>query len=403
MLGVAMRTKWIGLSMMCAALAAGCGGGGGGSETGGQTEGQTTGNDTCGPNNPTCPTPTDGVASGSETESAEGGVTEGGTCTQGDPPCTNPGETTATLTEPDPGTDSNTGDTTATTDPTADTSTGPGETTEGTDTVGTTVDPDTTMGVDDTSSGEESTTNDCVPALEVCNDLDDDCNGVVDDLDAGGDGICDCLSIALVGNQGANPSAEFQAWLEMQGTQVDRIHTNANEPMTPAVLANYDILILDWMVRNYTAQEAADVRTWIEQGGGLMSLTGHVNNNTVIDRPNSLLGPMGLTYNGSKGFFSGPIVNFSPHPITMGLTSISFFGGLYIDIAPDGVGVNETIMTLPQGPVGVVQERKEGHVFVFGDEWVEFDSEWQNIPQIKQFWVQSLQWLSPQGLCYKPQ
>ena len=64
---------------------------------------------------------------------------------------------------------------------------------------------------------------------------------------------------------------------------------------------------------------------------------------------------MGLSYNTSKGFFSGPIKNFLPHPITMGLTSISFYGGLFIDIVADGVGKNVTIMTLPQGPVGVVQ------------------------------------------------
>ncbi|MEZ4383477.1 MAG: hypothetical protein R3A79_19260 [Nannocystaceae bacterium] len=126
------------------------------------------------------------------------------------------------------------------------------------------------------------------------------------------------------------------------------------------------------------------------------------NNQTNADVTNSLISSIGLTYNTSKGWFSGPITSFVPHPITEGLTSISFFGGLYVNIQNDGVGVNETIMTLPQGPVGVVQERMDGRAFVFGDEWVEFDSQWQNLPEIKQFWVQTLQWVGPQNFCVLP-
>ncbi len=276
----------------------------------------------------------------------------------------------------------------ATSDSTTDTSTD--GTTDGT-TAGTTTDDTTTTGPD------------CVPAEEVCNEIDDDCDGLIDNVDVGMDGICDCLSIALVGNEGANPSAEFQAWLEAQGTQVDRINTNPNEPLDKATLEQYDIIILDWLVRSYTAEEAAATKAWIEAGGGLMSMTGHTNSQSVADRPNSLIQPMGLSYNTSKGFFSGPITTFTDHPINVGLSSISFFGGLYVDIVEDGVGVNEAIMTLPQGPVGVAQDRENGSLFIFGDEWVEFDSEWKNIPQIKQFWVQVLAYIGPKEFCLLPQ
>ncbi len=272
--------------------------------------------------------------------------------------------------------------------------------TTGTTDGGTTGTSGTTEGITSTSTG--TTGPDCIPAQEVCNDLDDDCNGFIDDVDVGKDGICDCLNIALVGNEGANPSAEFQAWLEAQGTQVDRIQTT-NTPLDKATLAKYDIIILDWLIRSYTAEEATLTREWVEAGGGLMSMTGHSNNNSVVDRPNSLIKPMGLSYNASKGFFSGPITTFFPHPITDTLTSISFYGGLYVDIVEDGVGKNAVIMTLPQGPVGVVQERIGGRLFIFGDEWIEFDSEWKNIPQIKKFWVQTLAWLGPQDSCLVPQ
>lgn len=273
--------------------------------------------------------------------------------------------------------------------------------------------PDTTTGVDESSTGGSSseggesssgeTTDGCVPSPEICDDIDNDCDDQIDDVDVGMDGICDCLNIALVGNQGANPSAEFQAWLEAQGTQVDRISTNPNELLDKATLNKYDIIILDYLVRGYTPEEAMTTMTWVEAGGGLMAMTGFTNQQFAADRPNTLIKPMGLSYNTSKGFFSGPVTQFVAHPITMGLTSISFFGGLYVDIVQDGVGVNKTIMTLPQGPVGVVQERKNGRLFIFGDEWVEFDSEWKNIPQIKQFWVQTLSYLGPKESCQVPQ
>jgi len=241
----------------------------------------------------------------------------------------------------------------------------------------------------------------------VCNDFDDDCDGNIDNVDVGKDGICDCLNIALVGNQGANPSSEFQAYLQDLGTTTVRINSNVmadiNDPLTPVVLDKYDIVILDWLQRGYTPEEATNVRAWIEDGGGLMTMTGHTNNQTVIDRPNSIIAPMGLSYNGSAGFFSGPVTQFAMHPINMGLTSLTFAGGLFIDINNDGIGVNTTIMTLPPGPVGVVQDRLKGRLFVFGDEWVEFDSQWMNMPDIKQFWVQTLSFLGPKDSCAVPQ
>jgi hypothetical protein len=41
--------------------------------------------------------------------------------------------------------------------------------------------------------------------------------------------------------------------------------------------------------------------------------------------------------------------------------------------------------------------------FVFGDEWIEFDSEWTTQPQIKQFWVNVFAWVAPQGCALQPQ
>ena len=344
------------------------------------------------------------TTSGSDSDSNSNTATEGtGSASMTSLPTT--GDPTSSTTQTSM-TSSTTGpDTTSTTMPvsTSDTTstTSTTSTTDPDTTTGTT-DPDTTTGT--TSDSDGTTTGPgCIPTEEVCNDIDDDCNGIVDDLDIAGDGICDCLNIALFGNKGSNPSAQFEAWLEAQGTQVDRLQTD-NTPLTEELLAQYDVVILDWLVRTYAPGEAALMESWVAEGGGLMSMTGHTNNNTVVERPNSLIAPMGLSYNASQGFFNGPVTQWlKPHPLTQDISSVSFYGGLFIDIVEDGVGDNEVIGTLPPGPVAVAQVRKNGKLYIFGDEWIEFDSEWQNIPEIKQLWVNILAWLSPQNFCTVPQ
>ncbi len=82
---------------------------------------------------------------------------------------------------------------------------------------------------------------------------------MVDDVDVGGDGIRDCLNIALFGNKGANPSAEFELRLEAQGTKADRIQID-NTPLTQQIVDKYDIIILDRLIRTYTADEAKPCR-----------------------------------------------------------------------------------------------------------------------------------------------
>ena len=385
-------------SLIFLGVLVGCGGGSG--DVTATDSGGGTGDDSTSQATQTSQQTTTGEASESAGPTTSGGSqgSQSGTTTDA------PTEATASAT----GTD--TGDTTDQTSQATDQTTTGGTTMEATISESGTTGDDGTTG-SGTTTGEDSTTGEaesstgpgCVPTEEVCNDIDDNCDDLIDNVDVGKDGICDCLNIALLGNQGANPSAEFQDWLEAQGTEVDRISVNPAEVLDKATLNKYDIIILDYLVRSYTLEEQAAVQTWVEAGGGMMAMTGFTNSQFVADRPNSLFKPMGLTYNTSKGFFSGPITSFAPHEITKDLTSISFYGGLFVDIVEDGVGVNKVIMTLPQGPVGVVQDRGVGRLFMFGDEWVEFDSEWKNIPQIKQFWVQTLSFLGPKESCQVPQ
>ena len=350
--------------------------------TGGQTEtgGASTGSTTAG---------TSGASTGTPTSGDSGSITDGMTTAP-----TSNGPTTDPSTTQDPSV-SGTGETGQT--DTAETS-GPGTDSTSTSTSASTGAIDETTG----SSGDSSTGEPCIPIAEVCNDLDDDCNGIIDDLDIGGDGICDCLDIALFGNKGANPAAQFEMWLEAQGTQVDRIQLD-NTPLTPQLVDKYDIIILDRLVRSYTPGEATVMQDWVLAGGGLMSMTGYTGAPPDVTYPNSLISPMGLTYNNSKGIISGPVTQWVPHPVSKDITSVTFLGGFYIDLVDDGIGQNTIVATLPAGPVAVAQVRKDGKLFIWGDEWIEFDSEWQNIPQIKQLWANILSYLSPANFCSIPQ
>src|SRR4051812_29414911 len=66
----------------------------------------------------------------------------------------------------------------------------------------------------DLSPGEASS---CVPTETVeskCNAIDDDCNGAIDDVDVGKDGICDCLGVLILGTSGSLAASTFETWLK---------------------------------------------------------------------------------------------------------------------------------------------------------------------------------------------
>lgn len=232
----------------------------------------------------------------------------------------------------------------------------------------------------------------CVPSgPEVCDGIDNDCNDLVDDVDEGGDGIFDCSRIALFGGPGSLGSSNFLNWLGSNGVTVTRLQTDTAS-LTPQILADYDVVILDRLVREYTADEAALFRDWIEAGGGVMSMTGY--SGAAVDRlnPNSLLNELGLGY--VDGLRSGPVTMFVPHATTSSLTSITFAGGFRVEVLPGPLAATSTVVALlPDGPAAVAAERGSGRVFVWGDEWVQFDSEWSSMPEIPRFWANVLGWL----------
>jgi hypothetical protein len=220
---------------------------------------------------------------------------------------------------------------------------------------------------------------------------------------------CQHLNIGILGNPGSNPSANFQAWLVSSGTSVQRIQTTApTPPITAATLQPFDVVLLDWLTRDYDAGEASVLAAFVSAGGGLISLSGYDNVTTDDWHANSLLAPLEVAYTGQLLNGPGgevPVTDFATHPITAGITSVSFKGGYAISDLGGTASTRTPIAFLPDPsgtgtlPVGYAIQMSKGRAFVWGDEWISFDSEWSTIPEIKQLWVQVFAWVSPTNTC----
>jgi len=204
----------------------------------------------------------------------------------------------------------------------------------------------------------------------------------------------DCLEIALVGTAGSHSTTPLTQWLEDRSSSMDRI-----DPLLvdAAVLDAYDVVILDQLTREYTPAEAMAFDAWVSAGGGLMALSGHSADPMYAQQwPNSILGPMGLEFQGELLVY-GPIIDFLPHPTTMGLTSVTFLGGF--EVVATSPGQSSVVARFPGLiPIAQAQQRGMGKVFAWGDEWIEYDEAWAE-PETIELWTNVLDWLTPANAC----
>ncbi|HVY36941.1 MAG TPA: hypothetical protein VHM31_03375 [Polyangia bacterium] len=215
------------------------------------------------------------------------------------------------------------------------------------------------------------------------------------------DAACTQLNIGILGNPGSNPSSNFQAWLEARGTSARRFQTDDGTPLTADALQPFDVIVIDLPPRDYTADEAAILAAWVSAGGGIASMSGYHDDTSQDWRANSLLAPLGVAYSGQRVW--GPVTQFAAHPITTGLTSVTFTGGYGVsDLGTPG-STRTPIGFLPANPgslaVAYAVTMGQGRAFVWGDEWIEFDSEWSSMPQIPQLWLQVFNWIAPPNRC----
>lgn len=295
---------------------------------------------------------------------------------------------------------------TATTE-TGDSTTGSvGSTTGTTGTGTTTADTHTNTGTS-TSTGDTGTTDTttgdttgCVPTEtpEVsCDQLDNDCDGHVDNVDVGDDGFCDCYKIGILGTKGLDPVTDFEVWLADKGPAATRFGTAADHQLTQQELDAFDVLILDRLTHAYTAEEQALLNDWIEAGHGVIGMAGYSNSQVDRDQQNSLAAATGLTY--SAPIYIDPVEVWADHPVAAGAQAVQVYGGWRV------VGVGE-VFVRPQGEpfnsLGTAVKLGEGAAIVFSDEWISYASEWQGIPEVPVFWANMIGWVGPKGICAGP-
>ncbi len=268
----------------------------------------------------------------------------------------------------------------------------------------------------DGDSDSVADAGDCTPTQSpvetTCDMLDNDCNGIIDDIDADGDGFCDCLNIGILGSSGYAPSSNFEAWLVAQGTTVTRTSLDGTTDgvVTPELLAGYQVLIIDRIERALTESEASAVEQFVKSDGrGLITLIGYNfdsdNPQPERDRANSALQPFGLAYQGDYMYTdAGVTPTFDPaHPICDGITDVNFWGGIEpVDL--EGQGSTDVFAYVPLGNAGLAHQTADdgGRVVMWGDEWITFDSDWAGYADVPGFWAQMLEWVLPVDYCQVP-
>jgi hypothetical protein len=255
----------------------------------------------------------------------------------------------------------------------------------------------------------------CSP--EVCDGVDNNCDGVKDNVDVNNDGVCDCLLIATLGFPGMWGTGDvFSTWLSARSN--NGATALADQVLTPELLSHYQVIVAQdvdstphgangtnpaYSIHVYSDAEVQALHDWVAQGGGFMTLIGYADPSEVVN-VNRLLAPFSMNYgsvailpkNGAAS--TVPITTWIAHPVDNGVTAVG------VDTGVETLGMGTVIATNGSYQVGLAQDVLPGHVLMWGDEWITYDSEWTAHPdyQVELFWVNAIKWLTATNTCQVP-
>jgi hypothetical protein len=239
---------------------------------------------------------------------------------------------------------------------------------------------------------------------EVCDGIDNDGDGIIDNVDVGNDGVCDCLRIATLGVIGMWGQGDvFTSWLDGKS---DKGAVDLNDQvLTKALLDQFEVVVaqdLSKMNRSYAPAEVMALSDWVNAGGGFMTLIGYADPSELANA-NLLLGAFGMSYGSQQilqkqGGSTVPVTEWVPHPVTMGITLLGVDNGYPVQGAGTALAMEQGFEVLRAQEVGM------GHVLMWGDEWITYDSEWNTHPeyQVEEFWLNAIKWLTPTKDCQVP-
>jgi hypothetical protein len=251
--------------------------------------------------------------------------------------------------------------------------------------------------------------------LERCDGVDNDRNGIVDDVDAQHDGVCDCLNIATIGEIGpwSDGGNVFKAWLNsrtpMPATEL------GDQALTDELLRPFQAIFVLYVStrelsgngrtlpahHTFSDDEVAAFERWVRRGGGVMTTIGYTGAESSEEvNVNRLLAPLGMGYSTSKLELEGSIEDWEQHPLTDAVMRIVTMNG----VEPEGPSGSTLARDASQRVALQVSQPDQGHVVVWGDEWITYDSQWRMVQdqQVERFWLNILKWLSPDQVCQVP-
>ena len=281
-------------------------------------------------------------------------------------------------------------------------------------------------------------------------------------------GNCTCINIASIGHEGvwgpcsSDSTTALQTWLNTQSTAKVVNYDSAKPTLTPQFLAQYDVILLQWLVDKgvkyddgapwqFSTQEVDALRDWVNAGGGLIVLNGYQCNGmgcTIYDvtATNQLLSFSDIQINaddvldpastscqdcycwGGSLPLGGPVADGGAP--TVGTWDPSSPIGAHLGDVGSYVArsIHSTTATVDSADsmhqYAVHEDIGKGHVFVYGDEWVTYSGEWlgtasclnpmmftnPNDPcyqksaaqvfQIPQFWYNAIKYASSSVQCF---
>ncbi len=265
----------------------------------------------------------------------------------------------------------------------------------------------------------------------------------------GGDAcMCPPFKLAVIGrpgkwgaNPGGDPDTALQDWLTGSSAGTAQVDNFTSRPaLTPDFLARYSVIILaalgddsnDGPWWTFTTDEAAAFRAWVENGGGVITLSGYSTSSAEVMPLNQLIGFSGITYTGDGDWVdcadaqtcncthSNTLSNWNrTDPVvgqlSTGVTYVGFTNGRTIT-APSTAHVAATASGGAAALVGELVGK--GRVLAYGDEWITYTSQWtgagnpsandpncagylpQDKYQMAQFWYNMIRWSQPAASCF---
>jgi hypothetical protein len=262
------------------------------------------------------------------------------------------------------------------------------------------------------------------------------------------DAGCTCIRIASIGHAGVwgacgmngDSTGAFETWLNTQSTASVDSYASAKPLLTAAFLAQYDVIILQWlrdvpdagngegMLWQFSQDEVNALADWVQAGGGLITMSGYDGDGQEVVPLNALLSFAGLVYNvdgtygstctGSNCWGGACALTAwnTAGPIGAHLMEVGIQNGRSISIAADAGYSPVVDCPCPNGnDCAVHEDIGKGHVFAFSDEWVTYTSQWLGtascIPsscagstpaddfQVPQFWYNAISYASQSVQC----